>query len=390
MNSTTGLPAGNFTFGPLEPLPLFDTGAQVATALVVLPVLFTWWLVWRCAPRKGFRTENPYVTNQYLYSVMSGTMVGFMAGHIMPNALIGDSETLKFGGFFLGVAITAAFFKFMRCCGGVDSQVMSTVWREPHLVFDEETGDETDYVSTSIGTTPAAVVNVRRPSSYSYSESGGIDSSADAGMLGLSGSSRDVSPRRQALIGQAAGDDLAEDSTAVADHSDIVWFRRWMAVTVYIIYILYSMTDGVFLVFNYHDQPAPVLLVCFYLAKLSETVTLSGFFIFGYIHVKTPGRRCCCLCRRWMYPVAGLVFATVTLLGCLPVYMSVPTEEVAAWLVPNVAFGVFSALFGGVLMALAMLFVFYEVPEASSRSEFCWWIVFLSTGMVTFLTGCFL
>ena len=91
-----------------------------------------------------------------------------------------------------------------------------------------------------------------------------------------------------------------------------------------------------------------------------------------------------------MYPVAGLVFATVTLLGCLPVYMSVPTEEVAAWLVPNVAFGVFSALFGGVLMALAMLFVFYEVPEASSRSEFCWWIVFLSTGMVTFLTGCFL
>jgi hypothetical protein len=381
MNWTTGSFA-NATDLPWQEPPLFETGHQVAVALVALPVIVVWWLVWRCAPKRRFRATNPYVRMQYLYAMVAGTMVGFLAGHALPNSLLGHAEDIKFLAFFAGIGVTVAFLRFMRSCGRANFQIVASTHQEPYHLFDDETGDQLAYVSTGARRTPAASVFAEQPSSAYAS----VDSSVEGGVF-VDSLSRDSSPRRVA-VAHAMGDDMAEDITTAADQSDILWIRRWMALVLFAVYMIYGVTDGVFLVYNYHEQSAAVLVACFWISKIASALTLSGFLIFAYVHLHPHECRCCC--RRWVYPVAALVYTLVAVCSCLPVFLSVPSEEIAEWLVPNVAFGAFGAFVAGALMVIAMLFVFFEVPEASARSEFIWWLLFVVAGVVSWVTGRFL
>ena len=92
MNGTEApfpVPPANWTFPP-EP-PLFNTGHKVATAFVILPVLLVWFLVWRYAVKRQFQLNDPAERMRLVYAAVAGSMTGFLAGHALPNALIGHA-----------------------------------------------------------------------------------------------------------------------------------------------------------------------------------------------------------------------------------------------------------------------------------------------------------
>jgi hypothetical protein len=173
------------TVAPWEPAPFFDTGHRVALGLVALPMAFVWFLVWRCSPRKRFRINNPMRRLRNLYAIVAGTMVGMLAGHALPNALIGQAEDIKFLAFFVAIGLTVAVLRFMRACGVAADQIVENTHQEPFEVFDEETGDQMDRIATSIQRSPAATVAGTPASSYYVSAD---ESSHEGGFIGAGSS----------------------------------------------------------------------------------------------------------------------------------------------------------------------------------------------------------
>lgn len=318
-------------------------------------------------------------------------MVGYLAGHALPNALVGGDVEIKLLAFFVGVAITGAMVRFMRVCGDANFQLVGNTDSEPYRLFDDETGDERSHISTHFGRTPLAEV-VRDP----YGGAGSVDgndSSHESGVFGsVSGggrSSRDMSPRRRVLLQHSMGDDMAEDVAAGGDDRDVLRMRRWMATVIYCVYTVYGTTDGVFLVYNHHAQPGGVLVACFYVSKIMSAVVLSGFMAYAYVHLYAPRQRGCCG-RRWVYPALGVLFALNATVSCLPIFLGTTTAAIAAWVAPNVAFGAFGAAVAGIMVPPALRFAFREAPEASARSETLWWAIFVATGGAAWATGLFL
>lgn len=189
--------------------------------------------------------------------------------------------------------------------------------------------------------------------------------------------------------GGSLGDDGSEDVARTSDHMEILWIRRKMAWILLVFYTAYGLSDALFMAYNNHGQTPAVLVACFWIYKLVNSLVLSGTAVFAYIHLHP--RRCCCCCRRYrpMYFAWATVSVLASVASAIPVVLDVPPERVAM-VVESLAFRLFCGFFSGWQVWVAFLLINAELRDTNMRTELAWWALFIASAVAIFTTGVFL
>lgn len=378
------------TFAPDEFIP-FAPAEKAFTMLAGVLVGLVWLLMWRYAPKKSLRINDPRKRMHLVYAAVAAGLLGHFAGHSFPNALIhapAEPQSTHFVtlAMMLGVAAAVAFFKFSRTCGVASDQAVLDPGKEPVGAFIDEDGTQGEYVRTTTSHTSVALSVASEGHYTSFSESQQFINSSSL----EDSASRDASPRGRLAIGVGGvsqGDDGSEDVASTSDDVDILWMRRKMAWIVFALYTLYTLSDALFMAYNNHGQPPGVLVACFWIYKLVNSLTLSGIAVYAYVHLHP--RRCCCNRYRPAYLVCAVISVLASVASALPVTLDVPPEQVSV-VVESLYFRLFSGFFSGWLLWVAFIFITSELRVTTARVEFLWWFVFIVTGAAVFVTGVFL
>jgi len=321
-----------------EPLAL-DTTQKVFTALAGLPTLVVWVGLYVFAPKRNFRTEDPYEKMQWMYAVMSGVMIGQLLGHALPNSTFYSNTRVPFMAAIFGILFVVAFAKLCRVFGYAKYQPLAKTAWEPAELFDDE-GRET-------GNTVIRQENVLLDESYTGMDSEYVTSTEDPRIL----------PASTANL-------------TASDASDIRWIRRRMFEILYITVCAMVIFEGFYLAYNASNAVPELSIPCFYLMKAIQALMLACFAVYAYDHMRA--RR---FLRANYYGWAALVFAVVCVCSTIPAILDLPFETISA-IVESGVFGAFYEFFAGVLATVAFFFIAREEYKPTRKGEIIWLALF--------------
>lgn len=176
-----------------------------------------------------------------------------------------------------------------------------------------------------------------------------------------------------------ANDDSAEERMRITDECMELRRRRPIAGLALIILTILSVFEGFFLVYQEGNKWA--ILVVFFVDKVIETGIICTMMLHAFFHAPSERQ------YNW-FLICGVWWTMVCALSVLPAVCDMSKEQATA-VVTHVATNIFYAFGGGIIFWMTWYYLCIDQKRTDVRETVIRCIIFLLTGLVSWVIGYF-
>lgn len=333
----------DFVVATLSPVQLYTTAEKTLLPLVILPCALVCFLMYRLGkrPLHGNQTLDGRLINWY--SAAAGGILGQFFFHTLPNSTIQAVSTnyaaisiFVFLGFFAMIAL--------QKCIRVHNE--NTYYTGPNAVAVEirHTVNQADLTQND------------------YFQASELETQDSTGV----------------------GTAFAQNMWAITDEAKEIKSRQLIAILLFFILMFVSVFEGIFLVYNFADAlgGGPVLVLMFYVNKLTQTTILCIVQLYAILHVANTRSRIS------KYTMISAFWCVVISTTTLPVLVDVNPAETET-ILNNTATSIFYAVAGGIMFWIALRFIWIDRRQTNKKDTTIRLVVFFLFAAVAYMTGFF-
>ena len=173
-----------------------------------------------------------------------------------------------------------------------------------------------------------------------------------------------------------AHEDSGEDRMRLTDEVMELSRRRPIALLALIIMTILSVFEGFFLVYQHGNKWA--VLTVFFVDKMIETGILCTMMLHAFFQAQK---------RNW-FLLGGFWWSLVCSISSLPVLLNMTREQASA-VVTHVATNIFYAFGGGIIFWMTWYYLCIDQKRTDVRETVIRCVIFLFTGLVSWVIGYF-